>query len=116
MTLLACSADASTFALGFVDCTEAAQSHEVLDQLAAASLANVQARDVQRSQASVRGATSTLAAQRLSMSGRFPDGSGLVQHVVLFERGLRVYQATVVGKSPSGEAVETFLAGIRVPQ
>jgi hypothetical protein len=116
MTVLACTADASTFALGFVESADAAQSPGILEVLTAASLANVQAHDVQRSSASVGAASSKLPAQRLSMSGRLPDGSALVQHVLFFERGPRAYQATVVGKNPSSEAVQTFFSGIRAPQ
>jgi hypothetical protein len=52
---------------------------------------------------------------RLDLAGRRPDGAAVRQQAVFFAKGLRVYQASVVGETLSGEAVDTFFAGLKLP-
>ena len=52
-------------------------------------------------------------ALRLAVAGRFPDGAALREEAAFFSRGLRVYQATVVGARPAPQAVESFFSGLR---
>ena len=55
-------------------------------------------------------------ALRLSVAGRLPDGSAVQEHAAFFTRGLRVYQATVIGAQLSPPAVETYFGALRFPQ
>ena len=43
-----------------------------------------------------------------------PDGSATQQQLIVFSRGTRIYQASVLGASLDGEGVETFLGSIRL--
>ena len=45
------------------------------------------------------------AAIRLRVEGRLPDGKAVQEQAVFFVRGLRVYQASVIGSMPGTEAV-----------
>jgi hypothetical protein len=54
-------------------------------------------------------------AARLRLDGRGPDGTGLSEQAGFFVKGLRVYQATVLGKTLPAEVADTFFAGLRLP-
>ena len=59
--------------------------------------------------------TPNAQAQRMSVTGRLPDGTEVRLHAVFFAHALRLYQATVIGAAPSEAAVQTFFAGFRFP-
>ena len=50
---------------------------------------------------------------RLSINGRLPDGTPVIEHAAFFVQGLMLYQASVIGAKPNPEAVETFFAGLK---
>ena len=61
------------------------------------------------------GLTPNPQAARVSFAGRLPDGAAVQQHSVFFSKGLRVYQASVIGTKPPLDAVETFFTGLKFP-
>jgi len=63
---------------------------------------------------SVPGMTPNPLAQRVSFTGHGADGKALQEHAAFFVKGLRVYQASVVGAKIDPEAADTFIAGLRM--
>jgi len=63
----------------------------------------------------VPGMTPNAQAVRIAFDGRLPDGRATRERTVFFVKGMRVYQASVIGAKPSDEAVETFFSGLKLP-
>jgi len=75
-----------------------------------------QADDAPRwSELQVDGMTPNPRAARLSVAGRLANGAPAVEEAAFFVRGLRVYQASMVGTKLAPEATDTFFAGLRLP-
>jgi hypothetical protein len=53
-------------------------------------------------------------AAHVMLSGKRPDGTPVVEHLAVFARGARIYQAAVVGNQPERDAVSTFFGGLKV--
>lgn len=115
MVLLACEAGGMTFALAFVDAADPAGVAATLTELRIVALRNVQADATQIVPAQVPGMTPNAAALRVSGAGRLSDGAAVRTHVAFFTRGLRVYQATVIGAEPPLPAVQTFFDAFKFP-
>jgi hypothetical protein len=60
--------------------------------------------------------TASDQAARLFISGHLPDGAAVQEYAAFFTRGLRVYEAAVIGAKPEPTAVETFFEGLRFPE
>jgi hypothetical protein len=116
MDMLVCSAGDATFAVSYVDVADPSRVSATLVDLRAAALGNVQGVAPHLVEFQIKGATPNEEAKRLTVSGRLPDGAAVQEHVAFFTRGLRVYQATVIGARPSPQAVETFLGGLKFPE
>ena len=115
MEMLVCTASDATFALAFVDVTDPTRVGATLAELRAIAVANVRGGEPQVAAVQIRGMTPNDRAGRLSVAGKLPDGAAVQEHAAFFTRGLRVYQATVIGAKPSPEAVEIFIAGLKFP-
>lgn len=115
MDMLACQAGGATFALAFVDLADPAGVGAALIELRVIALRNVQGGPPQLVPMQVPGMTPNAAAQRLSAAGRLPDGAPVHAHAAFFSRGLRIYQATVIGAEPPLPAVQTFFDALRFP-
>ncbi|MBS0448972.1 MAG: hypothetical protein JSR59_23860 [Proteobacteria bacterium] len=115
MQMLVCSADDATYAIGYVDVADPAQVGPVLAELREAALRNIDAAQPVFAAASVPGMTPHPEAVRAAFSGRLPDGRTMRERALYFAKGMRAYQASVIGAQPSDEAVETFFAGLRLP-
>ena len=65
----------------------------------------------------IAGATPNGQSALLRIDGRRPDGRPVVARAAFFVKGLRLYQATVLGAGEpvNAEALETFFASIRLP-
>lgn len=113
--LLACGADETQFALSYFDLDDPARVSVALAELQALAAGNLGAAQPQAQPAQVPGMTPNPAAARLRLEGRQPDGSTLHEEAVFFAKGLRVYQATVLGRRLPPGAAEMFLAGLRLP-
>lgn len=115
MEMLACSAGDATFALAFADVADPARVADALIDLRATAVRNVGGGEPHAMPLQIRGMTPNDQAGRVSIAGRLPDGAPVQEHVAFFTRGLRVYQATVIGGKPAPAAVETFIAALKFP-
>lgn len=116
MTLYACSAGGATYAVGFADLGRPQQVEPATLALADAAARNIGAplpTDVVS--AGVPGMTPNTKARRLSLTGTLADGMPVQEQVVVFSRGTRVYQATVIGAALSADGLETFFDALRLP-
>lgn len=115
MEMLVCSSGGATFALSFIDLGDPARVSETLVELQRLAATNIAAAEAASAPLQVPGMTPNTNAVRLRLAGRGPDGTVLSEQVGFFVKGLRVYQATVVGRSVPAEVAETFFAGLRLP-
>lgn len=115
MEMLVCNADDTKFALSFFDVSEPAKVGEALAELRALATGNLGAPAGQTRPAAVPGMTPNPQSVRLRLEGRQPDGTAMQEQAVFFAKGLRVYQAAVLGRRVSAEAADTFLGGLRLP-
>jgi hypothetical protein len=113
MELAACDAGGVTFAVSYLDVADPTRVRAVLEALRDATADNVGASAPQTAPYTLRGMTPNPLAVRLRADGHRPDGTPLQARAAFFVRGMRVYQASVVGTGPAPEAVETFLSGLK---
>jgi hypothetical protein len=115
MEMLACHADGATFAIAFVDVTDPARVGTVLADLRATAVANLQGTAPEVQPLQVKGMTPNPQAARISVAGALPDGAPVQAHAAFFTRGLRIYQATVIGAKPTAFVVDAFVSGLNFP-
>ncbi len=115
MELLVCEAGEARFALGYFDVAEPARVSQALIELRRLAAGNLGAKGDDALPVAVPGMTPNDHALRLRLDGRQPDGSVLQEHAVLFTKGLRIYQATVLGRQVPPDAADTFFAALRLP-
>jgi hypothetical protein len=113
MRLASCTAQQATFAIGYATLADPRQVGPALDELRRAAAANIGATPVALPW-SIAGMTPHPLAQKLVMRGRDAAGTPVDEQAVFFTRGLRVYQATVVGPSVDAAAAETFFGGLEL--
>ena len=114
LTLHACSAGGTTYALAVADVGDVSHIAAALIQLGDAATRNLAGDAQALPLPHVAGATPQPQARRLLVRGHLPDGSATQQQLIVFSRGTRIYQASVLGASLDGEGVETFLGSIRL--
>lgn len=114
MTMFACSAEGSTYAVSVADVAEPARVGVALEQMRAAARANLRGQAERSAPAAVPGMTPNAQAERLSLHGTLPDGRAVRQESVFFAHATRVYQASIVGPQPPPEAVEAFFSGLKL--
>jgi hypothetical protein len=115
MDMLVCTVGEATYALTFTDVADPAGVAGALADLRSLAAGNLGAAATASGEARVRGMTPNPMAARLDLRGQRPDGAAVRQEAVFFAKGLRVYQASVIGTSLSSEAVDTFFAGLKLP-
>jgi len=113
MEMLTCSAGDATFALAFVDVADPVRVSATLADLRAAAVMNLQGVAKQSAPLQIKGMTSNEQAAQITVVGKLSDGVSVHAHMGFFARGLRVYQATVIGAGPTPRTVETFIDGLR---
>jgi hypothetical protein len=113
MEMSVCTTDASTFALSVVDAPAPGKVGPVLDEMRLAASSNLGTTLPGGKPFAPEGATPNPASARLPIEGRLPDGKPVVEHTAFFIRGLRVYQASVIGAAPDAQAVDNFFAGLK---
>lgn len=114
MEMFVCGVAGTTFALTFADVGEPASVTPALAELKALAAANLDAPSTTASAVQVPGMTPNPEAGRMAMSGRRADGMAIEQQSVVFAKGLRVYQASVVGSGIPAESAATFLSAPRL--
>ena len=115
MDMLACSAGGSSFAIVYADLPDLAAVAPALTELQARAAANIAAAPVPATPLQVPGMTPNAQAARLILDGRLPDGKDVREEALFFSKGLRIYQASVIGHAPSAEAIGTFVSGLKLP-
>lgn len=115
MQMLTCDAGDATFALAFVDVADPARVGATLAELRATAASNLQDAAPQNAPLRIEGMTPNAQAARITIAGKLPDGAAVQAQAAFFARGLRVYQATVIGAKPAPQVVDTFIAGLKFP-
>ena len=113
MEMLACSAGDATFALAFVDVADPARVGAALAELRETATRNLQDPSSQTGALQIPGMTPNEQAARVAIAGKLPDGTLVHEHAAFFARGLRVYQAAVIGARPATQVVDAFMTGLR---
>jgi hypothetical protein len=114
LTLYACSERGLTFAIASAEVGDPMRVGAVLTELGAAAIANVHGRVIAGSAADVNGMTPHPAALRWRIEGRLPDGQPVVERLVVFSRGARVYQATLIGRQIDDDTAAAFFDSLRL--
>lgn len=117
MRLHSCSAGGASFALGTVDVADPAEVTPLLAAFRAQAAANLSGAATEQGAFAPPGATPNPQSARIAIAGTRPDGRHVVAQAAFFVKGLRLYQATVLGADDAGgrEAVDTFFGAIRLP-
>ena len=115
MEMLVCSVGEVSYALSFADLDDPARVSDALQELQGLARSNLASEGSESQPLQVPGMTPNPKAARLRVNGRRPDGAAMQEQAAFFVKGLRVYQATVLGKHVSAEAADTFLGGLRLP-
>ena len=116
MQMHSCKAAGFTFSLAIAGVAEPVQVAPLLLALRRRAVDNVGGTAAALPMPSIAGATPNPESRFLAIEGRFPDGRPVVVRAAFFVKGLRVYQATIVGprERPAGEPLETFFSAIRL--
>lgn len=114
MVMHGCAAEGGTYVVGSLAVDDVRDISAALQALREAAANNLQAEAGALRSFSVPGMTPNAQAGRTALTGRRPDGSAVVQHLLVFTRGQRVYQAAVLGDRPPEAAVQSFFAGLRL--
>ncbi len=115
MQMHVCEAAGLTFAISLVDVDAPDRVGRVTAELRALAVSNVGAIDSNVAALQVPGMTPNPQAALLDARGRPVGTERLGLRAAFFSKGLRIFQATVVGADPSVEATQPFFAGLRVP-
>jgi hypothetical protein len=114
MRMSSCVVDGVTYAVAHASVAEPAKVVAAMTELRAAITVNIAGSATELGAVSVPGMTPNPLAQRIALKGRGTDGSALQEQAVFFVKGLRVYQASIVGPKIDPEAADTFIAGLRI--
>ncbi len=116
MSLFSCSAGGATYAVAFADIGQPQLIGQALDELAAAAARNIGAMGSHAIAPShIEGMTPNPHTGRQAFAGQLGDGRRVEEQVAVFSRGMRVFQATMVGEKLDVQAVETFFGALRLP-
>ena len=114
--LVVCSAEGHSFGLASADVGDPARVAPALQALLQAAQANVQGQVLAEQAVVVPGMTPQAGALRRQLAGRMPDGRAVREQVQVFARGLRVFQATVVGPEAGPSQAGPFFEAIELPR
>ena len=115
LEMLTCSAGGMHFALSFLDAAEPANVPVALAELRTLVARNLGATGGGEVPITVPGMTPNPQAVRVQLEGHAPDGAVMQEQAAFFAKGLRVFQAVVLGRHVSAEAADAFLGGLRLP-
>jgi hypothetical protein len=115
MTMHACSAGDTVFALSFADLKDPGLVGAALDELARSLQSHLRSPEGAASQpAAVPGMTPHPRAAQWRQAGQLPDGRSVQERAALFSHGTVVYQATMLGPRLDAQAQDTFFGALRV--
>lgn len=124
MVLNSCAADGATYALSHAELADAAHLNAALEAMHAAAASNLGGSASKVAPLVVPGMAPHVLAQRWAVQGKpglgktdhdKTENNTVKQQFAVFTRGLRVYQATVVGKTLDATAVDTFFGSLQLP-
>lgn len=113
MRMSSCDVDGVTYAVAYASLQDPAKVNPALGELQAAAVRNLGGTATEAAVPAINGMTPNHLAKRIDVAGRGTDGSAVQEQAVFFVKGLRVYQASMVGPKLNAEAIETFVAGLR---
>lgn len=116
MVMHACSEHGMTFSISMLDATEPALVGPMLAALGDAAVTNIAGKVESDEPASVPGMTPHPRARHQVISGRLPDGRRVTEHLVLFSRGVRLYQAAHIGDKAQVDVAQRFIDHLGVVQ
>lgn len=114
MHLTACTSDTTTYALAYASMDDPARVTAALGELRSAAVANIDGAATLTTAWRVPGMTPNPRAEKLVLEGRGAEGKPVREQVAFFVKGMRVYQATIVGERVDPEAVEAFFGSLRL--
>ena len=114
LRLASCTAKETTYAIAYASVAQPGQVSAAVEELRRAAAANIGAPAVTGTAWSVRGMTPNPLAEKLLMDGHDAKGQAVREQAVFFVKGLRVYQATMVGPVLDAEAADTFFSGLKL--
>lgn len=115
MSMFACSAGETVYALSFADVKDPARVGAALDELARSAQSNLQSPSGAASEpVKVAGMTPHPQSAQWRLAGRLPDGRVVEERVAVFSHGTRIYQATMLGAKLDAEAQDMFFGALRV--
>ncbi|MEO6409291.1 MAG: hypothetical protein ABIO45_11145 [Burkholderiaceae bacterium] len=115
MQMHVCEAAGLTFAVSLVDVDAPDRVSRAMVELRALAVSNIGATESTVAALQVSGMTPNPQAALLSARGRPVGSERLGLRAAFFSKGLRIFQATVIGAAPTEEAMQPFFAGLRVP-
>lgn len=113
MTMHSCRATEAVFSLGVVEAGSPSQVAPMLDAMRSAASEHLGTRSPAPTHFLPKGMTSNASGGLFAMEGHLPDGRPVSLHAAFFVKGLRLYQASIIGKEISSDASETFFQAIR---
>ncbi len=116
MLLHSCAAGDATYALSHAQLADPAHVNPALEAMQAAAAGNLGGAANVVSPLAIPGMTPHPVTQRWAVQGKRADGSAVQQQFTVFTRGLRVYQATIVGTAVDKVAADTFFGSLQLPQ
>ena len=111
--LLSCTADGTTWGITSAAAEGDGDRRAALRALRAARLRNLEGHERESAPWQMPGVVADADAVRLTVVGRHPDGSEIVERAALFAHGGRVFHAAVLGGAPSALALETFFENLK---
>lgn len=114
LQLMACSAESHTFAAASADLADPARVGPALLALGQAARANLQARIEDQRAARVGGMTPHPQARHWRLRGQLPGGQPVVEEVLVFAHGTRVFQVTLFGPQAGETLVRPFFDAVEV--
>ncbi|MEO8079046.1 MAG: hypothetical protein ABI641_00855 [Caldimonas sp.] len=114
MQVHSCAAADTTFSLGVVDAGGPGEVTPLLAALQAGAAANVGSGTPAPRSFSAPGATPNPQSGLVHMAGHLPDGRAVILDAAFFVKGMRLYQASVIGEAFPDDASETFFKAIRI--
>ena len=114
VVLNVCEAGGQTWALALADVAVPARVAPALAALQAGAAANVGAQPAAVAPLAVPGATPQTGSGRTRLQGQRGDGQKVQMQTLVFARGTRVFQASVLGAALAEDDVEVYFTSIRL--
>lgn len=114
LTLHACEAAGSTWAVAWADVTDPARVGPALQELRQSVLANLGGGSPARLPLELPGRTPNPDGGVFEVAGRLPDGQAVHGRLAVAALGTRVLQFTALGLKPDAAALDTYMQSLRL--